>query len=124
MATLTITTEQYLALATLARQGLTDQGPKSTLEAFLLDIEKSNNITRYLLQIRWQELKAPVPPGFNFPQTWPPTLSGSIERLDRPIAKLDVTAYVSSKAVEPINIMVTKDPGGLYGWTKLDDFFH
>jgi len=47
----------------------------------------------------------------------------SLERFDRPIAKSDVLKAIKEKSSNPQNILVTRDPGGVVGWTKLEEFF-
>lgn len=120
---ITLDQEQYLALASLARLGADTPDKKRAVETFLASIDAANNQSRYLLLVQWQELNSPLPPKTDFPAVWPPQLRVSIERVDRPIAKSDVLSVVSSKAKDPTNILVTKDPGGIVGWTKIEDFF-
>lgn len=98
------------------------------LEHFLVSIEKHNGITRHFLAIRWNESGAPLPGRVagaptRFPENWPPTLEASIELLTRPIARTDVDAVVTARAMQPLDIMVTPDPGKRVGWTLLDDYF-
>ena len=121
--TITITQDQYEALSALAMQGAADENAKFRVAKFLEDIEKANDIKRYFLNIRWQEAKAPMPPTETFPKKWPPEMSGSLTRFDRPIAKSDVLKYVSAIATAPVGILVTTDPAGVYGWSKIDDYF-
>lgn len=123
MSDVTLDIEQYTALLTLARRGTTNPEQLRTLEAFLKDIDKKNNVTRFTLLIQWQELDSPLPPNAVFPETWPPEMRLIMERTDRPIAKTDVLTAVSKRAKNPSNIMVTRDVAGLVGWTKIDDFF-
>lgn len=126
---ITLTQEQYEALVSLAQQGTlasdgtTDQDKALTLSAFLADIERANNITRYSLWVRWQDPTAPLPPGVRFPTSWPPSLQYFIQLLTRPITYTDVTTLVASRTPNALNILVTKDPAGLVGWAKLDDYF-
>jgi hypothetical protein len=106
----------------------TDANKARELETFLKSIERQNGITRYYLAVRWQELDEPLPPrtagaATRWPENWPPYLEGSVEMLSRPIAKGDVTAFLSSRAKNPTNVMVTIDPGMRVGWTPLDQYF-
>jgi hypothetical protein len=119
-ATITMTTEQYTALVALARRAGTDA---VQLEAFLVDIEKSNNITRYLLWVQWQELEQALPPTTKFPEQWPPNLRLLIQQVNTPIAQADVMNSLAVKAKKPTNILVTKDPAALVGWTSVTTFF-
>lgn len=123
MSDLTLSLEEYLALSSLAREGSTSPDQKRVLETFLKTLDERAGISRYLLVAQWQELRADVPPTANFPTVWPPEMRLTLERSDRPIAKSDVISAVNKKAKSPTNIMVTKDPGGIVGWTKIDDFF-
>ena len=123
MSDIVLNQEQYIALVSLARNGSTSPDQKRALEAFLRDIDRTNNITRYLLVVQWQEPDQPLPPTTRFPEKWPPELRLTLERTDRTIAKSDVLAAVAAMSSNPVNILVTRDPGGLVGWTKLEDFF-
>lgn len=123
MSEVTLTQEQYQALVFLARKGAASSDAKRVLETFLKDVEKNNGVTRYFLKVRWQELNAPLPKTTDFPAVWPPSQELDLERTDRPIAKADVLAAVLDTASSPTNILVTRDVGGLAGWTKVDDFF-
>lgn len=123
MSEIRITTEQYLALASLARRGADGDDHVRAMELLFKDIDRTNGITRYTLLIQWQELESPLPPTARFPDKWPPEFRAFIERTDRPVAKADVLAAVNERATNPTNILVTKDVGGIVGWTKVDDFF-
>jgi hypothetical protein len=118
-----VSQEQYEALVALARLGATTPDAQRQLEAFLVDLEKSNGITRYLLLVQWQEADYALPPTVRFPEVWPPELRKKIERIDRPIAKADVDKVLAANAKKPVNVLVTKDPGGTVGWTQIDAFF-
>ena len=39
------------------------------------------------------------------------------------LSKNHLMKVVNDRAKEPTNILVTRDPGGLVGWTKIEDFF-
>jgi len=115
-----LTRAQYEALASLARRGPADP---VHLDEFLRKIEKDNNIQRYQLRIRWQEMDTPMPPNVDYPREWPPTQESSLSRIDRPIARMDVDAEIARLATNPVGITVTRDPQGLVGWTQLEKFF-
>lgn len=123
MSNVVLSKEQYLALINLARKGTSSADHARQLEVFITDIDKANGINRYALLVQWQEQATPLPPTTQFPDVWPPELRSLIERSDRPIARADVTNMLKDKAREPINILVTRDVGGIVGWTKLSDFF-
>lgn len=121
--TVTLDLEQYLALTSLARLGADTPDKKRVLESFLASIDAANKQQRYTLQVQWQELNTPLPPTTDFPAVWPPEMRAVVERTDRVIAKSDVMKAVNAKSKDPTNILVTKDPGGIVGWTRIDDFF-
>lgn len=123
MSNVTLNLEQYLALLSMARRGATSPDHTRTLEAFLKDIDRTSGITRYTLLVQWQELNSPLPPNTRFPDVWPPEMRATMERTDRPIAKADVLALVKDRARNGSNILVTKDLGGIVGWTKVEEFF-
>jgi hypothetical protein len=121
--TVSMPLESYLALVSLARVGATTPDKSRALENFLKDIEKTLPIKRYALYVQWQELMSNLPPSANFPAVWPPEMRILIEQTGTPITKKNVMDAVAKKAKSPTNILVTKDVGGLVGWTKVDDFF-
>lgn len=122
---ISLNAEQYTALVALARKGAAIDGVDAVLklEEFLRQVEKQGGVTRYFLWVRWQEAKQPLPPTASFPKTWPPNLQQIIERLDRPIARVDVEAMLSENATNPATVVVTQDPAGLVGWTELNVYF-
>jgi hypothetical protein len=120
---ITMTQEQYEALSSLAMAGADTPDKAFQVSKFLQVIEKANSITRYFLNIRWQDARPREFPVGEFPRSWPPELSGSLTRYDRPVAKSDVQAYVASRCSAPVGILVTPDPAGIYGWSKIDDYF-
>lgn len=124
MPSFTLSQEQYEALIFLARKGVEGSPLDQTrLDQFLRDIEKTNGITRSFLWVQWQELSAPLPPGTNFPEKWPPELRKAIELVGRPVARADVDDVLKRYASEPMSVLVTRDPAALVGWTPIDDFF-
>ena len=123
MTTFTMDQESYEALVALARKGATTQNDRLSLDAFLQKVEKSNGIKRYQLWIQWQETDQPLPPTTKFPDEWPPNMRYFVELLSRPIARVDVDAVLRAHARKPVNVLVTPDPAGALGWSKLDDYF-
>jgi hypothetical protein len=121
----TLTQEQYEALVALARKGALAEGvePPRTLEIFLKEIEKKHGITRSFVLVQWQELGQPLPIGTFFPTTWPPQLRQSIELVSRPVAKSDVEAMLAQRARKPFEVLCSRDPSGVLGWTPIDQFF-
>lgn len=121
--------EEYEALVELARQGTLDAAGNvnsdkaRTLNAYLVMLEKKNNITRYAVWVQWQETGAPLPAGTIFPDKWPPELRAYLALTTRPIAKTDVQTLLKNKARNPMTVLVTKDPGAAVGWTDLNTFF-
>lgn len=125
----TLTQEEYEALIALAREGTkNDEGQVDhdlavRLDAFLRSIEKNNGIERDAVWVQWQELDEPLPPGTRFPEEWPPRMRLYIELISRKVAKADVVEALRQNAKNPTSEMVTSDPGAMYGWTPLDDYF-
>jgi hypothetical protein len=117
-----LTLEEYEALIGMARQGASVDRRRQ-IDRFLCAIEGRNGVTRHFLWVQWQEADYALPPITKFPEQWPPELRTTIERTDRAICIADVQKILETRARKPTNILVTKDPGGLLGWTALDDFF-
>jgi hypothetical protein len=120
---LNIDQSQYEALVALARRGTSSPDELRELEKFLVSIETAHGITRHSLWVQWQELNRPLPAGTNFPTVWPPELRARIDLISRPVSRADVEALVRARAKQYVNIMVTRDPGAVLGWTKVDEFF-
>lgn len=118
-----LTPEEYTALSGLARKGASTPDELRVLNNYLSSIETRNGVKRYFLKVRYQESGTPLQPTVRFPTTWPPELEFDIELYERPISKTDVNNMLTNRAKQPTNVMVTKDPGGIVGWSKLDDFF-
>lgn len=129
MPNITMTQEFYEALVHLAQagtkgaDGAVDANKAASLDLLLRSIEKSNGITRHSLWISWQDATSPLPPTARFPEVWPPELRYFLQLLSRPIAKEDVLQVVRQRTRNYVNVLVTKDPAGKVGWTKVDDFF-
>jgi|SRR5580658_3194508 hypothetical protein len=129
MPTFTLQQDQYEALIELARRGTFDAKgqviPDSAraLNTWLQLIEKQNGITRSSLWIQWQEVDSPVPPTASFPRTWPPELRYFLQLVTRPILRSDVNDVITARARNPVNILVTPDPGAELGWVTLDQYF-
>lgn len=127
--TFTLTTEEYEALVALAREGTKDVNGSPihdkavVLNDFLVSLEKKNGITRDILWVQWQELDEPLPPGTRFPERWPPEKRVLLEYVTRRISRADVEEVLNANAKNPTSVLVTRDPGALYGWTELDAFF-
>lgn len=121
----TLTQEQYEALVAFARKGAENEGQKAvtSLEAWLRLIEAANNITRSFVMVQWEDPDKALPPGTEFPEKWPPELRDSIELVTRPVARADVDELLASKAGTPMQVLCTRDPAGIVGWTAIDDFF-
>jgi len=119
----TLTIEQYQALVALARAGTTSDDQRRQLEQFLVEIEKTNGVTRYLLWVQWQELEQALPPTAKFPEVWPPELRQLIQQINRPISLSDVNAVLAASAKKPTNVLVTPDPAAVVGWTPLALYF-
>jgi len=121
--------QQYEALIALAAEGTklsdgtVDTEKARRLDEFLRSIEKANGVTRSLVWVQWQETDSPLPPGTHFPDVWPPNLRKKIELITRPVARADVDALLKTQARSPVNVLCTKDPAGVLGYTPLDTFF-
>lgn len=120
---LTLTDEEYVALRGLAFSALSEPDKVRQLATFTRAIEDREGYKLYSLLVRWQELDAPLPPTANFPEVWPPLWEARLDVLNRPVALADVTAMLKEKAKHPEGVMVTRDLGGLVGWTKSEDHF-
>ena len=114
--TVTMTRAQYDALINAGLEGNT-----SAIESLRSTIDGANSITRYRLNIRWQDVGGSPPPTIELGKGWPPELTFLLE-LERPIAKEDVLVTVSAQANNPVDIHVTPDVTGAVGWTLIDDF--
>lgn len=125
----TLTQEQYEALIKLANDGTllpdgsVDVEKSRRLDEFLRSIELANNVKRSIVWVQWQEQDAPLPPGTDFPDKWPPELRQKIELITRPVARADVDALLRAKARRPITILCSRDPAGVLGYTPIDSFF-
>lgn len=121
----TLLQSEYEALISLARDGAAAQSADKvrTLEDFLQMIEAKNGITRSIVWVQWQEVDSPLPPGTDFPETWPPEMRKKVELVSRPVARVDVDQVVTQFARQPENILCTRDPAGIIGYTPIDDFF-
>ena len=129
----TLTQDDYEALIALARKStqsvdsngnlVVDQLSVQALDSFLKDLETRNGVKRDALWVQWQELDTPIAPAARFPYRWPVDLRAYIELITRPIGRKDVEELVASRATNPTNIMVTRDPSGAVGWTSIDAFF-
>jgi len=124
MADFTLNQEQYESLIAMARIGAGgDQRKLTELEAWLRLIEEQNGVTRDFVLVQWQELGQSLQAGQSFPANYPEELRRSIELVTRAVAKVDVDAVIDQYANDPTNVLVTRDPAGLVGWTPVDDFF-
>lgn len=85
-------------------------------------VDRDNEIQRYVLYIRWQDIGGTPPRNIELGRPWPPELTTQIE-LDRPISKEDVLDLVRSRATNPASIMVTPDRAGIVGWSQVDVYF-
>lgn len=126
---LQLSQSEYEAIAELARQGTlnpdgtVNQDKALGLAAWLSAIELKNGVVRNTIWVQWQEQDAPLPPGVNFPRTWPPEMRTQLSLVSRPIAKSDVTSLLAMRAKKPTNVLVTRDPAAIVGWMELDEFF-
>jgi hypothetical protein len=119
----TLTQEQYESLVALSRKGVAgDALAQTKLDDWLRLIEKANGVERDFLWVQWQELGG-APISGTFPDNYPPGLRKSIELLSRKISRVDVEKVIGQYANDPTNVLVTRDPAGILGWTAVGDFF-
>jgi hypothetical protein len=116
MADVILSRTSYEGLLTAARQG-------NAIEAERIRtlVDAANDIRRYRLYIRWQDIGGQPPRAIELGKGWPPDLSRLLE-LERPIALEDVEELLSVLAANPVHTHVTLDPHGIVGWTLLSDF--
>jgi hypothetical protein len=121
--------QQYEALIALAAEGTklpdgsVDAEKARQLDEFLRSIEKQAGVTRSIVWVQWQEQDAPLPPGMRFPDTWPPSMRKKIELISRAVARVDVDQLLAKNARSPTNVLCTRDPAGVLGYTPLANFF-
>lgn len=123
MSNVSLTTDEYAALVSLARQGASTPDAQRAISLFLKPVEERNGIVRSGVWVQWQEARKRLAADHAFPGTWPPTLRKYIEVLGRPVNRLDVQAVLDQEATQPVTVLVTKDPGATLGWTEIDVFF-
>lgn len=111
---ITMTRYQYEALLALAVQ--TSRSETVQLRAA---IDAANEIGRFTLWVRWQDVTGAVPNTTNQFTNWPPEQQALLE-MDRPIARHDVEDVLRDRAVNPTTVLVTVDPEGIVGWTQID----
>lgn len=116
MSDLTITRNQYDALIAAALD-------KNTSEVLRLRsiIDKQNDIKRYFLNVRWQDVGGEPPPRVSFSAGWPPMSTYKIE-LERKIVRSDVEDVLRTQAANPQLVLVTPDPNAEVGWTEIDEY--
>ncbi len=114
----TMTLEQYEALASMAFQGANN--PRGLVN-MLGEIDRSNTLQRYIAVIRWQELDSP-PPGIRYPVEWPPSMTLLLSQ-SKPISREFAETSLAAAARRPTNALITKDPAGKVGWSTFDVFF-
>jgi hypothetical protein len=114
----TLTRAQYESLV-LAAEGDT------TIDVALLKktVDRANSITRYVLNIRWQDVGGTPPTRIEIANGtgWPAEQTFKLV-LDRAISREDVDDVLETQATSPVDPAVTRDPDGIVGWTLLDDY--
>lgn len=116
MADVTLSRQQYEAMLSAARDNNQD-----LVDELQVAIDKNNEITRYVLNVRWQDVDGRVPTPVEIGKGWPAEQSYTIE-LERPIAREDVDTVLTTQATNPVNVQVTRDPQSSVGWTLIDDY--
>jgi len=116
MANVSVPRDQYEALRTAALSGDTSECQR------IFDlIDRANQIRRYFLYIRWQDVGGTPPPRIELGKGWPKDQTYKLE-MDRPISRFDVDSILQQVARNPTSVMVTPDRAGLVGWTLIDDY--
>lgn len=118
-----LTTSEYDTLVRLAEKAFLDVPDRLPLDSMLRAIETRNRIVRYALWVQWQDAKAVLPVGAEFPRTWPPELRARLQKINEPFTRENIETYVSHKASSPVSVLLTEDPNGLVGWRTLDQYF-
>jgi len=121
--TFTLSQQQFEALVALARKGATTTDKTRSLSEFLKQIETDNGISRDFVWVQWQEMDQPLPPTARFPEKWPPDMRWYIELVTRRVARADVDQVLAVRASNPTNVLCTRDPAAVLGWTPVDSFF-
>lgn len=111
---LIITREQLDALFFAA-----DAGDMSTVKTTVATIDKANNVTRYSLFVRWQEVTGEPESYVNDRRDYPSFKRNRLN-MTRVITREDVLALVAQFASSSTNIQVTPDVSGAIGWTEID----
>jgi hypothetical protein len=119
----TLSQQQYESLVALARAGATTTEKTRRLSEFLKQIETASGITRDFVWVQWQEMDQPLPPSVRFPETWPPDMRWYIELVTRLVSRADVDQVLATRASKPTNVLCTRDPAAVLGWTPIDNFF-
>jgi hypothetical protein len=114
---------EFARLGTLDASGNVKTEKARALDAWLKTLEEASGIHRYAVWVQWQEQDAPLPAGTQFPENWPPSMRFYLALTSRPITRSDVDTMLASRARNPTNVLVTKDPGATVGWTQISAFF-
>lgn len=115
MTTVNLSSGQYEALLDYAWGRRTDLGYLRDLQR---SIDEANGVRRYVLRIRWMERGGSPPSPISY-SSWPPTQEFTL-RQDRAIDRNDVDTVLSTQAINPVDVLVTKDENGVVGWAQLD----
>lgn len=113
---LTLTRSQYDALIEAGLDADTEE-----IYRLRRIIDGDNNITRYILQIRWQDVGGQPPPRIELGKGWPQAQTYKLE-MERPIERADVDTVLQQVAVNPVDVQVTADPEANVGWFLLNDY--
>jgi len=116
MADITITRAQYDAL--LAAASSSNTAEVTRLRGL---IDAANGITRYVLQIRWQDAGGTPPPRLQRFSDWPVAQTYKLE-LDRAITRQDVDDVLAQRATSAVSVLVTPDVNGVVGWAEIEEY--
>lgn len=114
---------EFARRGTLDANGQVKQEEALSLDSWLKDLERRNGVQRYAVWVQWQEQGAALPAGTTFPETWPPAMRFYLALVSRPIARSDVDTMLNMRAISPTNVLVTRDPAAIVGWTEISVFF-
>lgn len=119
--TLTRTEYEYLLDNSRQYEEMITNSTSPNTDLVQRDVDLRNGITRYVLNVRWQNIGGQPPTRIEIGRGWPATQT-AVLTLERPITKEDVQAFVAARASNPVDIAVTKDRRGVVGWTLIDDW--
>jgi hypothetical protein len=99
-----------------------DEKKLHPVQDLIREVNVANGIREYIVRVRWLDGAHPAPrKDIDNPEQWPPELTDRLVQTT-PIYRADIQAFVETKSPRPIAIHVTRDPAGVVGWMKLEDW--